>query len=118
MGYVVLAKGKASLFAGLALGVARIFGEINKSSLSGTLYYLCDINFLHFALFLFLFCSALLMLVSKLGTPQPEADLALVTFQKKATPVSFKWTTDVVLTVVLVVLVLLLWWLFSPLGIG
>jgi SSS family solute:Na+ symporter len=42
----------------------------------------------------------------------------LVTFQKGASTTSFKWTYDVVLTVVLVVLVLILWWIFSPLGLG
>jgi SSS family solute:Na+ symporter len=82
------------------------------------LAYFLDINFLHFALFLFLFCSALLMIVSKLSTPQPEASLELVTFQKGARVASFKWTTDVVLTIVLVILVLILWAVFSPFGVG
>lgn len=113
-----------ALWTGSAIGVFRLVMEFMRNNKSitvtadGALAYFLDINFLHFALFLFLFCSALLMLVSKMTTPQPEASLALVTFQKKASPVSFKWTADVVLTVVLVVLVLLLWWLFSPLGIG
>ena len=58
------------------------------------------------------------MIVSKLGEPQPEASLELVTFQKRTKPLSFKWTTDVWLTVVLIISVLFLWWLFSPLGVG
>jgi SSS family solute:Na+ symporter len=83
----------------------------------GALSYFLGINFLHFALFLFLFCSAVLMIVSKLGTPQSTVSLEAVTFQKDKR-VSFKWTTDVILTVVLIVLVLILWLIFSPLGIG
>ena len=82
------------------------------------LAYFLGINFLHFALFLFLFCSAVLMIVSKMTTPQPEASLELVTFQRGTKAASFKWTTDVILTVVLVILVLILWFVFSPLGVA
>jgi SSS family solute:Na+ symporter len=58
------------------------------------------------------------MAISKLGIPQPVATLELVTFQKRTTPVPFKLTTDIVLSVILIALVLLIWWLFSPFGIG
>ncbi len=111
-----------ALWTGFTIGVARLVLEFMSNNESivvakgSALAYFLDINFLHFALFLFLFCSALLMLVSKMTAPQPEAELALVTFQKKTT--SFKWSTDVSLTIILVVLVLVLWWIFSPLGIG
>jgi len=80
--------------------------------------YFLEINFLHFALFLFLFCSAVLMIVSKLSTTISEKSLELVTFQKNKTLVTFKWTTDVILSIVLPVLVLLLWAIFSPIGVG
>ena len=112
-----------TLWTGFAIGLFRLVTEFmsKEGSLAVTEGSLLDmflgINFLHFALFLFLFCAAVLMLISKMGTPQPEASLVLVTFQKRATS-GFKWTTDVKLTVVLVFLVLLLWFLFSPLGIG
>ena len=113
-----------TLWTGFIIGVFRLVLEfmtnnnsihISKDSVLG---YFLDINFLHFAVFLFLFCSAVLMIVSKLSVPQSKASLELVTFQKGARATSFKWTYDVVLTVVLVVLVLILWWIFSPLGLG
>ena len=113
-----------TLWTGFAIGVFRLVAEFMSKEGSlivaegGALEYFLGINFLHFALFLFLFCSAILMLVSKLGTPQPEASLELVTFQKRFSTSGFKLTTDVKLTIVLVVLVLILWGLFSPWGIG
>ena len=76
------------------------------------------INFLHFALFLFIFCAAILMLVSRSGRPQSEESLELVTFQKGEFRSKFKWSNDGGLTIVLIALVLILWWLFSPLGIA
>ncbi len=113
-----------TLWLGFAIGVFRLVLEFMSNSGSividpaGGLRSFLDINFLHFALFLFLFCSAVLMIVSKLGSPQPPESLALVTFQKSTTSRSFKFTTDVILTIILVVLVLLLWYIFSPLGVG
>jgi SSS family solute:Na+ symporter len=113
-----------TLWTGFAIGVFRLVAEFMSKEGSlvvaegGSLEYFLGINFLHFALFLFLFCSAVLMIVSKLGTPQPEALLELVTFQKRSGAGGFKITTDVRLTIVLIVLVLMLWMLFSPLGIG
>ncbi len=113
-----------TLWTGFAIGVFRLVAEFMSKEGSlvvaegGSLEYFLGINFLHFALFLFLFCSAVLMIVSKLGTPQPEALLELVTFQKRSGAGGFKITTDVRLTIVLIVLVFMLWLLFSPLGIG
>jgi SSS family solute:Na+ symporter len=112
-----------TLWTGFVIGMFRLVAEFmaNEGSLiltdDGTLRYFLGINFLHFALFLFLFCSAVLMIVSKLGSPQSLVSLEAVTFQKNKES-SFKWTTDVILSVVLVVLVLILWWIFSPIGIG
>jgi SSS family solute:Na+ symporter len=113
-----------TLWAGFVIGIFRLVMEFmsNNNSIvvaeGSALEYFLGINFLHFAAFLFLFCSALLMVVSKLSTPQSEASLELVTFQKGARATPFKWTTDVVLTIVLVILVLILWGIFSPLGLG
>ena len=113
-----------TLWTGFAVGVFRLVTEFmsNNNSIvvaeGSALEYFLGINFLHFALFLFLFCSAVLMIVSKLSTPQSEASLELVTFQKGAKATSFRWTTDVALTVVLIISVLILWAIFSPIGIG
>ncbi|MFK8161856.1 MAG: sodium:solute symporter [Lewinella sp.] len=115
-----------TLWLGFAIGISRLVLEFlnNSESISiapdGAISYFLGINFLHFALFLFIFCSAVLMLVSKMGKPQPIESLVLVTFQSKSGSIlpSLKWTSDVILSVVLVILVLLIWLAFSPIGIG
>ncbi|MCE5271213.1 sodium:solute symporter [bacterium] len=60
----------AALLSGFVLGLARLVLEINKSSLSGCLFRYADLNFLHFAIALFAFCSAVLVAVS-LTAPAP-----------------------------------------------
>ena len=111
-----------ALWTGFAVGVFRLVTEFMNENGSlqvadgGLLSQFLGINFLHFALFLFIFCAAVLMIVSKLTPPQSPESLELVTFQKRTA--AFKWTTDVQLTVVLIGLVLILWFIFSPLGIG
>ena len=113
-----------TLWTGFAVGIFRLVLEFMSNNESivlsddSVLAYFLGINFLHFALFLFLFCAAVLMIVSKMSVPQSEKSLELVTFQRGTKAATFKWTTDVVLTVVLVILVLILWVVFSPLGVG
>ena len=113
-----------ALWTGFAVGIFRLVMEFmsnNKTiqvSEHSALGYFLDINFLHFALFLFIFCAAILMLVSKLTSPQDPKTLQLVTFQKSTSSSSFKWSTDVGLTIALIALVLILWLVFSPWGIG
>ena len=119
------AKGAiVSLWLGFIVGIFRLVAEFLSNE--GTLVVAEDsllglfigINFLHFALFLFLFCASILMLVSKLTPPQPLATLELVTFKSRNLRPKFIWSTDMTLTVVLIGLVLLLWTLFSPWGIA
>jgi len=62
----------ASLATGFVLGVGRLVAELNKQSLGdGLLYWFSDINFLHFAILLFVLCSVVLVLVSFM-TPEPD----------------------------------------------
>jgi SSS family solute:Na+ symporter len=113
-----------ALWVGFTVGLFRLVSEFlnNEGSIivqeNSVLGRFLGINFLHFALFLFIFCAAILMLVSKLGHPQSEDNLELVTFQKGEFQSKFKWSNDGVLTIILIALVLILWWLFSPLGIA
>jgi SSS family solute:Na+ symporter len=113
-----------ALWTGFIIGIFRLVSEFMSKEGSivvvegSFLDAFLGINFLHFALFLFLFCSAILMLVSKAGTPQPVEQLALVTFQKQSRTKAVDFSRDILLTVILIVLVLLLWWCFSPWGIG
>ncbi len=113
-----------SLWTGFAIGILRLVMEFMSNSGSivvkegSLLEYFLGINFLHFALFLFLFCAAVLMIVSKITAPDIGKSLELVTFQKGTKSISSKSSSDVILSIVLVILVLLLWGLFSPFGIG
>ena len=113
-----------TLWTGFAIGVLRLVLEFmsKEGSLTVTegslLATFLGINFLHFALFLFLLCGAILLFVSRLGQPQPEAQLELVTFQKGRKS-SFKlFSSDGILTIVLIAMVLIIWWVFSPWGGG
>ncbi len=119
------AKGAiVTLWLGFIIGIFRLVMEFMRNNGSivvdpnGALAYFLGINFLHFALFLFLFCSAILMLISKMTEAQSEESLVLVTFQKKTGTAAFRWSADITLSLVLVTLVLLLWLIFSPFGIG
>lgn len=119
------AKGAiVSLWVGFAVGVFRLVAEflsnegtiqVNEGSFLGVFL---GINFLHFALFLFILCAVILMIVSKMGQPQPAEMLELVTFKRRSERPKVKWSSDATLTVILIGLVLALWWLFSTWGIA
>ena len=70
----------ASLVAGFVLGMGRLAAELVKDSLNGWLYWYADINFLHFALFLFVICSVVLVVVSLISPEPDEPRLAGLTF--------------------------------------
>ena len=81
------------------------------------LQIMLDINFLHYAIILFVFSVGVLMLFSKIGTPKKAELLELVTFNKKELNFKITWSTDALLTLLLIACVLTLWFIFSPLGI-
>ena len=119
------AKGAiVTLWTGFVIGIMRLITEFmsNNGVITVTegsfLSVFLGINFLHFALYLFILCSIVLMAVSKLTTPQPLAELELVTFQKRVGKSSFQMSRDGWLTIGLLLSVLFFWWLFSPLGVG
>ena len=60
---------------------ATLVLELNKTALGdGWLFALAEMNFLHFAIFLFATCSALLVLVSLATAATPRARLADLTY--------------------------------------
>ncbi len=63
------------------IGMSRLAAELSfKDSLTGWLFTFADVNFLHFAIFLFVVCVVVLVAVS-LMTPEPSAEhLAGLTF--------------------------------------
>jgi SSS family solute:Na+ symporter len=72
----------ASLLCGFVLGSTRLALELYKPHLRpGLLYWYSDINFLHFAILLFVVCCAVLVLVSLLAPASPERMLGGLTMQ-------------------------------------
>ena len=83
----------ASLVTGLVLGVLRLILElVNKATAGGGLepgtlwHWIATINFLHYAVLLFVICTAVLFLVS-LATPPPAPEkIAGLTYGKLSEP--------------------------------
>ncbi|HSJ13861.1 MAG TPA: sodium:solute symporter [Longimicrobiales bacterium] len=73
----------AALLLGFVLGMGRLVAELNKARLDpdGWLYGYANVNFLHFAALLFLFCSAVLVLASLTAPAPAAAQVANLTFQ-------------------------------------
>lgn len=104
----------AALFGGFILGVLRLVLEMNKDSLDGFLLTYATINFLHFAVFLFVFCSALLIAVS-LMTKEPDYE--------KIKEVTYDWSSKIIMTpetkrdlglsILLLVIIAVIWSYFS-----
>jgi SSS family solute:Na+ symporter len=108
----------AALLTGLVLGMARLVAELSKSRLDGVLFAFADINFLHFALFLFVICTTVLVLVSLATPPPPAAQVAGLTFggarvvQRAEAGGSWR-RADLVLSAGLILGVGLVWMYFS-----
>lgn len=103
----------ASLITGFVLGMGRLVAELNKGSLDGMLLGFASMNFLHFAIFLFVVCSVILVVVS-LATPAPAPEkVSGLTFAMKAasnTTSEAGWRArDKMLSIILVVCVLAVW---------
>jgi SSS family solute:Na+ symporter len=108
----------SALLTGLVLGAFRFILEIqNKMTpLSNEfLRYVASVNFLHYAVFLFVICSAVLIGVSML-TPAPSREkLINVTYAgiDRSHKFETKWKAlNIVLSVALVAILLTLWWNF------
>jgi solute:Na+ symporter, SSS family len=120
-----------ALVLGFVLGMGRLVAELMKGSLSGWLLVYADINFLHFAVLLFLVCTAALVIVSLASPPPPYEKVAGLTYAladaapsaggASSAPESVavrqsdpRWRrTDLVLSVILVLCVGLIWLYFS-----
>ena len=108
----------AALLTGFVLGMGRLAAEIGKGRLDGLLFAYADINFLHFAVLLFVICTAVLIVVSLLTPPPAAEQVAGLTFADRA-PVETRETRaawrrwDLGLSVVVVIGVGLIWIYFS-----
>ncbi|MCR4340811.1 MAG: sodium:solute symporter [Gemmatimonadaceae bacterium] len=107
----------AALLTGFVLGMGRLVAEINKPKLDGLLFAYADVNFLHFAVMLFVICAVVLVVVSLL-TPAPAADkVAGLTFTTRTPPSEEEtrrgWRhADRLLSIGLVACVLMVWLYF------
>lgn len=108
----------AALGTGFVLGISRLTLEVFKDSLTGPLHFFADFNFLYFAIFLFVVCSAVLVAVS-LATEVPDlAKIKDITYERTGkftlTPENKQ---DMILSILLLVGVAIVWLLFSDLNI-
>ncbi len=102
----------AALLTGLGIGTLRFILEQIQGSLSGIVYQFATFNFLHFAVFLFVICSAVLVVVSLL-TPAPSPEQTDgITYERGVQTVSGKKKLDTLLTIVLIAIIAALWFYF------
>ena len=99
----------AAFYAGALLGVGRLVSEI-----MGSTNLLTQPHFLHFALYLFLVCSAIMLIVSYM-TPEPDYDKIkdLVYGSSDENEDKSDVKTDKILTYVLILAVFVIWYMFS-----
>ena len=109
-----------TFIGGFILGMGRLVTELNKDALSGWLYSFATINFLHFAIFLFLVCIAMMVIVS-LFTQEPSYQklqgltyATTVSADREKSRASWNYK-DLVLSVIILVIIAMILIYFSPL---
>jgi solute:Na+ symporter, SSS family len=112
-----------ALIGGFVLGMLRIFLELNKSSLSGFLYEVANMNFLYFCIVLFVICVIVIIGVSFATEKPSEAQLNGLTYattvaEDRATSRATWNKTDVVLSLIVLIIVITVFIYFSPLGVA
>ncbi len=104
-----------ALLTGFILGLFRLIIEVNNKiePLSNEiLRYLASINFLHYAIFLFVVSSIVLTAISSL-TGKPSEHIQILLFKKELVYEKSKWLAiNILASVVLVLLLFLLWYIF------
>ncbi len=113
----------ASLLTGLVLGVLRLVLELWNKAEGGTalaagslFHWIATINFLHYAVLLFVICTAVLFVVSLATPPPPLEKTAGLTYgapEVTAVPVAAgSRTLNVALSVALAATIGVLWFIF------
>ena len=107
----------ASLLTGFVLGMGRLVAELNQGSLEGWLHTFATINFLHFAIALFVVCTVVLVAVSLTAPPPPREQLRDLTFGEVSpspeATTKREMRVNVILSVLLVLAVVAVWIYFS-----
>lgn len=106
----------SALWTGFFLGAARLIAELFKSSIHpGTpLFFFANVNFLHFAIMLFILCVVVLTLVSLATSPPDKLQIEQLVYHKSSFHIrnlllSKEWW----LSVLLLLLVASIWIYFS-----
>ena len=102
---------KMALMTGLILGVSRLVLELMKSDLTGAAYYFADINFLHFAIILFIICSAVLWFGSRNYTSK-NLNINELTLSRGVLQLEGQ-RTNIILSTVLILSIFTIWIVFS-----
>jgi SSS family solute:Na+ symporter len=108
----------ASLLTGLVLGAFRFVVEIQAKGgplASEFLQYVASVNFLHYAIFLFAICSAVLVGVSLVTEAPDRRNLQHLTFSEAGDSHLEKGkyhSLNVFASIALVVILCVLWWTF------
>ncbi len=103
---------KMTLLTGAALGLLRLLLELNKDGLDGIWLTYANINFLHFAFFLFVVCALVLLAASSLKPSALEPKALAVMYSKTGVDKGSS-TTNTWLTAGLIVLIMAVWYVFS-----
>jgi len=110
-----------ALLVGFGIGAARFVGELlvkSGSVTSPAIVDLVEINFLHFALILFIISVFVQVFVSKMTAKPTAAELSIFdTSEHHAASMAHRkgtYKTDVILSVILVIIILTFWLIFSP----
>ncbi len=109
------AKGAMTcLWSGFVLGISRLVLEVFKSDLdeNGILIKIVNINFLHFAILLFIICSAILIIVSLL-TQKDEKNLEHITVNWSKKKKSSASLAEIYWSIILALSVFGIWYYFS-----
>lgn len=107
-----------SLIGGFMLGMVRLVAELNKGSLGGWLHWLASLNFLYFAILLFVVCIVAMVVVSLLTAPPSEEKLRGLTYattvaeDRAASRASWNYK-DVVLSLMVIAVLALTMMYFS-----
>jgi SSS family solute:Na+ symporter len=103
----------AALLTGLVLGSARLVLELGESQASGWVGRVVAMNFLHFAILLFLLCATVLVVVSLATRPPDAARVAPLTIGGGRAFDSPTQAADIALSGALAGLVVAAWLYFS-----
>ena len=109
-----------ALIGGFVLGMMRLVAELNKEALSGWLFTFANLNFLYFAIFLFLICISMMVIVSLL-TPAPsyEKIQGLTYATTVSTDKAKSWASwnykDVFVSAIVIIIIAFTLIYFSPL---